>query len=98
MVRFSYLYDSMQLTIETKKGKVNLGRELFWDINENDIGTALIESDEWVLPRVLEYGTLKEIEAIIRYYGKQRAVNILSKAQLKPMSKAMAWYFLGLDL
>jgi hypothetical protein len=88
----------MELMIETPNGKVNLGRELFWEINEKDIGKALMESDEWVVPRVFEYGTLKEIAEIIRYYGKDKVLDILLKVQLKPMSKAMAWYYLGLDL
>jgi hypothetical protein len=88
----------MELVIETVNGKVNLGRELFWEINEKDIGKALMESDEWVVPRVFEYGTLKEIAEIIRYYGKEKVVEILFKISPKPMSKAMAWYFLSLDL
>jgi hypothetical protein len=88
----------MELVIETVNGKVNLGRELFWEINEKDIGKALMESDEWVVPRVFEYGTLREIAEIIRYYGREKVVEILLKINLKPMSKAMAWYYLSLDL
>ncbi len=88
----------MELTIETANGKANLGRELFWDISEKNIGKALMESDEWVVPRVFEYGTLTEIAEIIRYYGKEKVTDILLKIQLKPMSKAMAWYYLNLDL
>ncbi len=84
--------------IETMNGKVKLGKELFWDIDEKDIATVLIKSDEWVLPRVLEYGTLQEINEIIQYYGEERVTDILTKIKLSPMSKAMAWYYLNLKL
>jgi hypothetical protein len=36
-------------------------RTLFWDIPEKDIEHALVESDEWIITRVFEYGTLDDI-------------------------------------
>ncbi len=88
------------MIIETENGTVELGRALFWDINEKDIGRALIESDEWVVPRVFEYGTLEEIAELIHYYGKEKVANILLqlRSQLKPVTKAMAWYYFDLEL
>ena len=87
------------MIIKTEKGNVELGRALFWDINERNIGQALSESDEWVVPRVFEYGTLEEINEIIQYYGRDHTRNILVRVKdgLRPMSKAMAWYYFGLD-
>lgn len=88
------------MIIETEKGTVKLGRALFWEINEKDIARALVESDEWVVLRVFEYGTLDEIAALIRYYGKENVKDILwqLKSQLKPVTKAMAWYYFDLEL
>jgi hypothetical protein len=88
------------MIIETQKGSVELGRALFWDINEQNIGQALIESDEWVIPRVFEYGTLGEITELIRYYGRDKTATILLrlKDQLKPVTKAMAWFYFDLVL
>lgn len=88
------------MVIETQNGNVNLGRALFWEINEQNIGRALMESDEWVIPRVFEYGTLEEINELIRYYGKEKTTAILLhlKGELKPVTKAMAWYYLNLIL
>ena len=84
--------------IETPTGKVNLGRELFWDIHQDNISAALARSPEWVVVRVFEYGTLDEIFEIINFYGKEHVKDILLKAQLKPVAKAMAWVYLDLDL
>ena len=88
------------MQIETQNGSLELGRALFWDINEQHIGRALVESDEWVVPRVFEYGTLEEITELIRYYGREKTVNILMhlKGELKPVTKAMAWYYFDLVL
>jgi hypothetical protein len=88
------------MIIETQNGSVELGRALFWDINEQNIGRALMESDEWVIPRVFEYGTLREIAELIRYYGREKTTTILLhlKNELKPVTKAMAWFYLDLVL
>jgi hypothetical protein len=88
------------MIIETQNGRVKLGRALFWDINEQNIGRALMESDEWVIPRVFEYGTLGEINELIKYYGKEKTAAILLhlKDELKPVTKAMAWFYFDLVL
>lgn len=72
-------------------------RPLFWDINEKDIDRVLAESDEWVIPRVFEYGSLTDIREVIRLYGKDRTRSVLSQLKLKPMSRAMAFLFLDMD-
>jgi hypothetical protein len=71
-------------------------RELFWDINENDIERTLIESDEWVIPRIFEYGDLKEIAEVIKLYGENKTKAILAQTQLRPMARAMAFLFLDI--
>ncbi len=72
-------------------------RPLFWDINEKDIDRALVESDEWVIPRVFEYGSLSDIREVICLYGKDRVSSVLAERKLKPMSRAMAFLFLDMD-
>jgi hypothetical protein len=80
------------MQIQTTRGNIELARSLFWEIDESAIGKALLESDEWVIPRVFEYGTLDEITDIIDYYGQENTLAILLKlkSQLKPMTKALA--------
>jgi hypothetical protein len=53
-----------------------------------------------VIPRVFEYGTLGEITELIRYYGRDKTATILLrlKDQLKPVTKAMAWFYFDLVL
>lgn len=84
--------------IETANGKINLAKELFWDIPEKNIPLALIQSSEWVVVRVFEYGTLEEIAEIIKFYGKEKVKELLSKSNLRPVAKAMAWLFLEVDI
>ncbi len=72
-------------------------RPLFWDINEKDIDRTLVECDEWVIPRVFEYGSLSDIREVISLYGKDRARSVLAELELKPMSRAMAFLFLDMD-
>lgn len=88
------------MIIETQEGRVELSRSLFWDINEKNIGNALLESDEWVIPRVFEYGTLEEISELIKYYGRKKTIDVLInlKDNIKPVTKAMAWFYFDLEL
>jgi hypothetical protein len=46
-------------------------RALFWDVNQRDIERVLVESDEWVIVRVFQYGTLEDIKAVIKLYGRE---------------------------
>lgn len=68
---------------------------MFWDINEKDIEKALVESDDWVVARVFEYGTLDDIFDVIELYGKEKVKEILMKSKLPPVSAAMALLYLG---
>ena len=72
-------------------------RPLFWDINEHDVEKALIESDNWVVARVFEYGTIEDIFDVIELYGKEKVRDILIMGELPRMSAAMAFLFLGVD-
>jgi hypothetical protein len=72
-------------------------RALFWDIHENEIERALVESDDWVVVRVFEYGTLNDIFNVVDLYGKEKVKSILIKSELRPMARAMAFLFLGVD-
>jgi hypothetical protein len=72
-------------------------RSLFWDINENNIEKALHESEDWVIERVFEYGELNDIFDVINLYKKEKVAEVLSKAKLKPMARAMAFLFLDLE-
>ncbi len=72
-------------------------KALFWDVAERDIPALLKHSPEWVIPRVFEYGTIAEIDEIIRYYGAETVTGVLQKTAMRPVTRAMAWIFLGVD-
>ncbi|HCW05979.1 MAG TPA: hypothetical protein DGG95_01290 [Cytophagales bacterium] len=72
-------------------------RALFWDISEKDIDRALQESDDWVMVRVFEYGSLTDISQVIQLYGSEKCAAVLSSASLRPMAAAMAYLFLNVD-
>jgi hypothetical protein len=73
-------------------------RPLFWDINENDIEKALVESVDWVVVRVFEFGSIEDIFDVIELYGKQKVREILTRETLQPVSAAMAFLFLDIDV
>lgn len=72
-------------------------RTLFWDIPEEDIKCALAESDEWVIMRVFEYGTLNDIFDVIDLYGEQKVRAVLSTSKMPPVTRAMAYLFFDLE-
>ncbi|MBS1680508.1 MAG: hypothetical protein JST48_02240 [Bacteroidetes bacterium] len=72
-------------------------RALFWDINEKEIDKALIHSSDWVVNRVFEYGSIEDIREVIRFYKADNVKRILEHSPLKPLTRAMAYLFLGID-
>ena len=79
---------------ETKKEKPNFDRRLFWD--------ARYEAIDWqecalsVIERVLERGDNSEYEELIRYYGRERIIHVLTKEYCyipKYMMEHVAGYF-----
>lgn len=87
----------MKKEISPKSNNLKFRRELFWDINDNEIEHALIHSDDWVIVRVFEYGTLDDVFDVIRLYGKVKVKSVLINATLRPMAKSMAFLFFGID-
>ena len=88
------------MKIETTMGSIELSEELFWDIDTKRAALVIETNPHWVLPRIFEYGSLKEIATITKYYGKKLTKKILTeqKDELKPMTKAMAHVFLDIEL
>ena len=72
-------------------------RALFWDINEKEIDKVLSNSSDWVVNRVFEYGSLDDIREVIHFYGDDKVKKILGHSPLKPLTRAMAYLFLGID-
>lgn len=72
-------------------------KELFWDVDFITIDRILEVSDSWAILRVVEYGSLKDIWELIDFYGEERIKEVLLKEDLKPMSRAMAFLYLGID-
>lgn len=86
------------MIVPSTKGTVNFGRELFWDIPESAIEAAVKNSPGWVINRVFEYGTLKEIADVIEFYGQEKASAFIKQTSVKPMARAMAFLFLNIEL
>ena len=88
------------MKIQTPRGSIELSEELFWDIDINRASSVVDTNPHWTLPRIFEYGSLKEIADITKYYGEEQSKRILTeqKAELKPMTKAMAHVFLDIEL
>lgn len=84
--------------IQTDKGVITLGKELFWDIPASEISAVIVNSPEWVIPRVFEYGSLQEIADLVKLYGTEKSIEVVKRVSLKPMARTMAYFFLDVDL
>lgn len=51
---------------------MKLSREIFWDVNYDSIDWD--KSRDWVICRVLEYGSMEDWRAIRKYYGDNTIV------------------------
>ena len=72
-------------------------KELFWEINPDRIEQVLRESDDWVIIRVFQYGTIQDIYSVIDLYGEEKVKDVLTREKLQPMSACMAHLFFGID-
>ncbi len=72
-------------------------RHLFWEIDSSMIEKALIESDDWVIVRVFQYGNFQDIYDVIDLYGDEKVKQVLRTERLKPMATVMAYLYLGVD-
>jgi hypothetical protein len=59
------------------KSRPNLERWLFWDQRFDDIDWK--EGSRGVIERVLQRGSDKDYDEIIRFYGRERIVEVLTK-------------------
>ena len=75
--------------------QLRLSRTAFWDIDLNKLDADLYP--DYTIIRVLERGTEKDIQEIIRYFGKDRIIETLSNAkQLLPRAIALGKKLFGL--
>lgn len=81
----------------TVAGKMEEKHSLFWEVNPDEIKNILNESDDWVVVRVFEYGTVEDIFDVIKLYGAEKVKTILMREKLKPMAAVMAYLFVGVD-
>ena len=52
---------------------------MFWDhtLTAGDLGRY----PEWIVERVIEYGTLEDVETVRRLYGKRRFLKLVAAAE-----------------
>ena len=72
-------------------------KALFWDIPEANIEQALADSDEWVINRVFEHGTLDDIFEVIDLYDAARVKAVLSQSKMGRVTRAMDYLFFDLE-
>jgi hypothetical protein len=72
-------------------------KELFWEVDPSRIEQVLLESDDWAIVRVFEYGEIDDIFDVIEFYGEEKVKKVLRTENLKPVAAVMAYLFLGVD-
>jgi hypothetical protein len=58
---------------------------------------VLIESDDWVIVRVFEYGEIQDIYDVFKLYGEEKTIEVLRQENLRPTAAVMAYLFLNVD-
>lgn len=68
-----------------------LSKALFWDTRIEKINW--IKNKDWVIKRTFEYGNEREIEEIIRFYGKETITAILPRFDRRSLYKKAYVFF-----
>ncbi len=58
---------------------MNLSREIFWDVNYDTIHWE--ENYQWVICRVLEYGSLEDWKEMRKHYGDEKLIESATNAR-----------------
>lgn len=72
-------------------------KSLFWEVPVHRIAQVIEESPAWVVQWIFEYGSLKDVEAVILLYGADRVRELLREVPMTPMVRSMAYVFLDYD-
>jgi hypothetical protein len=70
-----------------------LSSHLFWDVRPGDIDPE--QHAAWLARRVLEYGDWPDWQELVRYYGRERLADIVTRIRsLHPRSLAFSkiWF------
>ena len=86
-----------ETTYEKPSSPLTFRNELFWEVSPARIPQVLIESDDWVIVRVFEYGEIQDIYDVIKLYGEEKAIEVLRQENLRPTAAVMAYLFLNVD-
>jgi len=63
---------------------------LFWELHPNSIENALQHSPNWVISRVLHYGTMDDILDLVDFYGKEKLKYAMDHMPLRRKARALA--------
>jgi transcriptional regulator with XRE-family HTH domain len=64
-------------------------RRLFWDAPFSE--SALHRHPRWVITRVLEFGCLEDVRAIVRWYGRRRLLELAATARFSSRRPRVFW-------
>lgn len=78
---------------KTYKELIQSNQTLFWDVN-----TAALDPEKnkyYIIPRVMDYGTLEDVQATMRYYGNETILEVLKNCPYldKKTISYFAFYF-----
>jgi transcriptional regulator with XRE-family HTH domain len=64
-------------------------RRLFWDAPFNE--SNMERHPRWVITRVLEFGDLEDLRALLRWYGTHRFLELVSTARFSSRRPRVFW-------
>ena len=63
-----------------KKQKLEISSKAFWDVNFNKLMQQYDNYPEFIIRKVFEYGTFQDVLSVIKYFGKQKVIEVLTNA------------------
>ena len=66
------------------KKKLNISSKAFWDINFPQLMLQVDEYPEYIIKRVFEYGSFKDMMEVLWYFGEEKVKDTLTNTIYLP--------------
>lgn len=60
------------------KGLILTDNSIFWDVDPSSLNPGIHQN--YIIPRVMDYGTLEDVKRVMRYYGEELVLKTLKNA------------------
>lgn len=70
-----------------KNNKLKISSKAFWDVNFEKLMLQYDDYPEFIIKKVFEFGTFQDVLSVVKYFGKQKVIKVLTNAIYLPEKK-----------